>query len=184
MNKAIVAMLLLFSAGFAMSSDSDKESPVNRICIVNVASILENAIAIQKIKLAVEDIDKKIKEKIVTQKNILKKKEDSILEERITLAKEELDTKIASLNKEIVHLQEQSYEYRTKLEYAHTKAMNKIHDEMVDIVKDIACTNSCAVVLSSSQVLYSLENLDITDQVLQKLNSSITNVELGLVVAE
>ena len=56
--------------------------------------------------------------------------------------------------------------------------MGKVNDKIKDIIADIAKEKDFEVIIPSSQTLYYKDALDISNEVLKKLNKKITKADV------
>ena len=69
-------------------------------------------------------------------------------------------------------------ELNKKLDTAIGDALNKLRDEIVEIVGDMATKNKYDLVISRADVVIVAKHIDITAEVMGKLNKELSSVKV------
>lgn len=162
--KRIVVGICLSAAMWSASSMA------GNIAVIDMQKIFQNSKQVKQIndglekefasqKKSLEDLGKQL------QGNIDKFKKDQSV----------MDSKTADNLKNSIRDQEQKYQQeQTDLQRkqfeAQNKAMTEFLDKIKNIVKGMAATKDVDVVLPKNALLYSKDNLDITDDVMNGLD--------------
>ena len=67
---------------------------------------------------------------------------------------------------------------QNSLKKASIDGMNKVNDKIKDIIADIAKEKNLDFIVPSAQALFYKDNMDISEDVLSKLNKKITSVSV------
>jgi len=171
MKKNILISSLIFAL-FSFNANA------GRVGILDVEKIVKESKAMRDIQSKVskkqdeyqKDVEKKQKQleaeqkRIEGKKNVLSpdafEKETSVFEKKVDELKTYVDRKQNSLKK------------------ASLDGMAKVNDHIKDIISDISKEKDFDVIVPASQTLFYKDNLDISEEVLKKLNDKITSVSV------
>jgi Skp family chaperone for outer membrane proteins len=134
---------------------------------------------------AVVDIQKKVDAKKVAYETEINKKQSQLeveqkkLEDKkITLSKEAFEKEVKGFETKVDDLKTYIDRKQNSLKKASIDAMGKVNDKVKTIVSDIAKEKELDTIIPASQTLYFKDELDITAEVLSRLNKKITKVEV------
>ena len=188
LNKAL--LLFLFSIFHSLTLASPTQEDAGKkpskthahrfinIAVVDVQTILELSTAVGNIRSSVEKISLELQNEFSHKEQELKKIESELIEKQKTLAQDQFDKEVLNFNQQVTETQKKAQEKKIKLEQYHSKAISKVNEVAMQIIRDIAQENNLNIVLPSTQVLYADETLNITEKVLLKLNKAISYVEI------
>lgn len=176
--KKILTLFLILTSFFSCFCSCLAAAEREKIAIVDVQAILDNSLAMNSVKNAVDTISKKFQHEFSRQENELKDQEKNLLRQKEKLSEEELQKEVLKFNKKVTNIQKTTQDKKLKLEQAHAKAMNKVNEIALKIISDIAAEKKYLIVLPSSQVLFANEKLNITKEVLKRLNSRMPSINL------
>jgi Skp family chaperone for outer membrane proteins len=171
MKKVFLALLvyLLTSYNLAVAS---------QIGVLDVDKIIQES-------SAVVDIQKKVDAKKVSYENEINKKQSQLegeqkkLEDKkITLSKEAFEKEVKGFEAKVDDLKTYIDRKQNSLKKASIDAMSKVNDKVKTIVSEIAKEKELDTIIPASQTLYFKDELDITAEVLSRLNKKITKVEV------
>ena len=134
---------------------------------------------------AVVDIQKKVDAKKVAYETEINKKQSQLEAEqkkledkKITLSKEAFEKEVKGFETKVDDLKTYIDRKQNSLKKASIDAMSKVNDKVKTIVSDIAKEKVLDTIIPASQTLYFKDELDITAEVLSRLNKKITKVEV------
>ncbi len=167
--------LLLISAVLAMISLNANAS---EIAILDVEKIVKESSAMRDIQSKVskrqaeyqKDVDKKQKTLEVEQKRIEGKKS--------LLSKEALEKEVTEFDKKVEDLKQFVDSKQNTLKKASLEAMSKVNEKIKEIMSEIAKEKKIDVVIPANQAIHYDEKLDISSEVLEKLNKKLTKIEV------
>lgn len=170
---ALTIMVAAFSFSSSVRAD-DKTS----IAIIDVQKIMTKSMAARS---AQEQMDKKKKEyedEIKAQEEKLQKTEKELSSQQSVLAKDVFQKKAQEFKQKVVEVQRKVNSRDQQLKTASNKAGATIQSNVVDIIKDMAKEKGFTIVLPASQTLYSDASMDISDEVLKRLDKKLPNLKL------
>ncbi len=149
------------------------------IAVVDVQSILENSLAVQTIRNSINSISQKIQDDIEKKETELKKIEEQLLNKRGALSEEAFEKEIREFNKKVSAAQKEVQKKKTALEQAHSEAISKVHAATIEIITNLAKKYNLKMVLPSSQILFTVSELNITAEVIKQLNDKLKSVKVN-----
>ena len=134
---------------------------------------------------AVVDIQKKVDAKKIAYENEINKKQSQLETEqkkledkKITLSKEAFEKEVKGFETKVDDLKTYIDRKQNSLKKASIDAMSKVNDKVKTIVSEIAKEKELDTIIPASQTLYFKDELDITAEVLSRLNKKITKVDV------
>ncbi len=173
----LVSCFSCFSAHSVPTSNNIK--PKNLIAIIDVQMILENSLAAQSIRNKIETISKEIQKEMDHRSAELKKIEGELSSKRNIIPEQEFEQELLKFNKKVSILQRQAQDRKGKLEQAYSEAISIVHEAIIKSTKDLAKERGFEVVVPISLVIYFIPTLNITEQIIEKLNTSLKDVKVN-----
>jgi len=170
----IIFLLISFNANAIKKSDYGSE----KIAVVDVQTILDNALAVVYIRTEVDKFNKNLQNEFLKLENNLKIKEQELIKQKDILSPDDFEKEVIKFNKNVTKAQKVIQEKKIKLEQAHAKSLSKVNNLALKIISKLALKNKYSLVLPSTQILYADEKMNITKEVLEQLNSNLPRVEL------
>ncbi len=171
-------------------------SPVSAI-VLNVAVV--DTLEVLRQSLAMQELQKTFMQHLQADKTFIAKMEKLLREREQKLAKEIRNISQASQANElqdkkrnVLVEEKQSYErdvtafqdflLRRKeyLENVFSEAKNKVQDKVNDIVKELAQSQGHTIILSRSQIVYAQSDIDLTAQIVTRINQTIPSLQLSV----
>ncbi len=148
--------------------------------------------------IAVIDVERISKEakvvkyigKMISRKRDSYQKEISSKEEELTKERDKIKAKQNILSQKALESQQNSFLEKIKtfksyadkkdliLKKAYSKSLSKVNSEVEIIVSDIAKEKDFLVVIPASSLFYSKAKIDITGEVIEKLNKKMTKLKV------
>ncbi len=150
------------------------------VVICDVLLVLREARASQSIR---EQIDKQrasYQAEIAKQENELRAADQQLASQRAILAPEAFAQRRRDLEKRVGDAQQAVQGRRRSLDQAFTESMQRVEGNMIEVISEIARDKNYQVVLPKSQVVIVQTQLDITQEVLQRLNKKIASVPVTI----
>ena len=177
MNFLKILVFLISLIFFGIASAQDRY--IAKIAVVDIESVLENSLAITSIKKSVNVLSQNIQEDISKQEKELKAHEQKLLEVQKTMSQEKFDSLVAKFNKDVSRTKKNIQLRKIALEQAHSQSIQVVHKKIISIISELAKDYNLNIVLPSSQVLYITSELNITLEVISKLNDSLKEVPVN-----
>ena len=171
MKKGFLALAIYFLTSYNISLAA-------QIGVLDVDKIIQES-------SAVIDIQKKVDAKKISYENEINKKQTQLENEqkkledkKITLSKESFDKEVKAFESKVDDLKTYIDRKQNSLKKASIDAMSKVNDKVKIIVSEIAKEKELDTIIPASQTLYFKDELEITAEVLSRLNKKITKVEV------
>jgi len=152
--------------------------PNAKIAIVDVQLVLDNSVAVKHLRESIDKISEQFSKELSAKEIEFKQMESELVKKRETLKPEQFDNDVEGFYKQLSAFQHDTQKKKEKLERAHSEAIESIHGNTIKIVHEIAKERGFTLALPMSQTLYSEEALNITTEVIKRLNQKITEVQL------
>ncbi len=175
---AVAAFWLMGAAAAVHAADAPAPAQMLPIAVVDMTRIMQVSEAAKNIQSQLETKRKEYQEKIAVQENTLRSAEQELIKQKSSLSEEEFGKKRTEFEGKIVVAQKQVQEHKRSLEFGFNGGVGKIQNEVASIVGDIAKERKFMMVLSNDAVVLAERSLDITDEVIKKLNDKLKKVPL------
>jgi Skp family chaperone for outer membrane proteins len=149
-----------------------------KAAVVDVQTILENSVAVQNLRKEMEKLSENIHEEMSKKETELKKAEQELVNKKSSLTEEAFQKEVDKFNVKVSKAQKHMQSKKEELETIHADAMNQVHEATIEIISKLADERGFNMAIPSSQILFVKGYLDITPEVLNKLNANMKNVQL------
>lgn len=149
------------------------------MAIVNIQQIMHDSTAAQSVKQQLDTKQKAFQAEMTKKEQELQKEEQELGKQRSVLSQEAFEKKVKEFRIKADAAQKDVQGKRAQLDNAFSASFSEIQKSLVDIVSKIAKDKGYSTVIPASQALYYDSKLDITQEVLGKLNSSLPKVAVN-----
>lgn len=153
-------------------------SAVEGVAVINIQDIMRDSLAAKSVKKKLEAKQKSFQNEMSKKEKALKSKEAAIAKQRGKVSAAEFEKQVKSFQDSAVKAQRDVSAKKAKLDKAFADSLATIQNTVVDITKGIAKERGLKVVTPTSQLLYADPSLDITQEVLAKLNKKLPSVKV------
>ena len=168
--RLLIILIFLLKTTYAFSTE--------KVVYLDVQFIIDNS----KIGLFYKDklikIKDKNKSKLISQQKKIKNEENEINKQKNILKKEEIDNKINKLNQLLDKYQKDLKKNNQILSAEQKKYTKIILDNLNPIVTKYVKDNDILIVLDKKNILVGSKALDITENILNKLNKLTIDKDL------
>ena len=172
-----ILLVLILAAQPAMAGD---DFEVKNIAVVDLKKILDESKAAKTAQKEIADIKTKYMNEIKAEDKKLVDSRKSILNQRKALSEAAFNKRVAEFEKKIREERTKAAKKQKVIEEAFVKSLQLIKDETVKIVNDIAKEKELDLVIPTAQVLYTKPGIDITADVLNRLDRRLTKVNINI----
>jgi outer membrane protein len=113
--------------------------------------------------------------------NSLNQQRDELQRQSTVLSKEAVDQRLRDFQAKVDDLRRNADSKQRTLQYSWSLALNDIERNIVQVVSEIATERKASLVLSKQAAVIVDKNLDITPEVLQRLDQRLPSVAFNLV---
>jgi Skp family chaperone for outer membrane proteins len=153
--------------------------PPTVAAVIDYQRILREAAAARSIRDQIEARRKSYQEEISKEEQRLHEADKAFAEQRPVLSPEAFAEKRRDFEQEVAQVQRLVQERRRELDRLSAAALNEVKGALIEIVTSIAEERGFNLVLPSSEVLFFARALDLTEEVLGKLDARLPQVQLS-----
>lgn len=174
MNRFLALVVVLLFAAQAQAGDAPK------VAIVDIQKIVSESSATKDINKQLEKKKNEFQTQINKQEESLMKEDQELTKKKASLSAEAFEKKRKAFQDKVAGVQRDVQKKRAQLEGAYTQALGKVQKAVVDIIKDMASDKGFELAIPASQALYFKSEMDISNDVLSKLDSKLPSVEVEI----
>lgn len=175
MKKLLVSALALVSLAAAPAL---AQTATPAIGVVNVAKIMQESKAATSVRSQLQSKQKSFQGELDSKEKELLAQDQGLVKEKDKTPKEEFDKKVAAFREKAAGAQREVAQKKAQLDKAFAAALEEVQKNVLDVTKQVASEKKLTLVVSSAQVLYGDPSLDITDEVLKRLDSKLPSVSV------
>ena len=175
---AVVAQTATESASPSQSMD------VQRIGLADLNGILRAADANKKVRELLDTQRQKFQDEFSVVEAELQQTERDLMSKRELLSADEYDKQIKAFQQRVTQLQKDIQRKRQAIDNAYQKAQSDIRSEALSIIAEIAREAKLDLVLNRDSSLIFLPHLNISDEVLTRLNERTKNARIEIEVQQ
>lgn len=172
-SKALVALI----AATLLFAENPATAETN-VGVVNIQKIMRDSKAAASIRTQLQTKQKAFQAELDAKEKQLLAEDQALVKERNNVDKEAFEKKVKDFRAKAANAQREVQVKKAQLDKAFAGALDDIQNNVTTIVKEVATEKKLTLVISSAQVLYTQPALDITDEVLKRLNSKLPNVSV------
>jgi Skp family chaperone for outer membrane proteins len=147
--------------------------------VIDYQRILRDAAAARSIRNQIEARRKAYQEEISKEEQRLHEIDKEFAKQRSVLSPEDFAEKRREFEQDVAEVQRKVQERRRELDRLSAAALNEVKQALIAIVTSIAEERGFNLVLPSSEVLFFARTLDLTEEVLAKLDARLPQVQLS-----
>ena len=166
------------------SVDTAPSMEVRRIGLADLSGVLRAADANVKVRDILDVQRKKFQSEFSKVETELQQTERDLMSKRELLSVEEYDRQIKGFQARVTRLQQDIQKQRQSIDNAYQKAQSDIRSEAISVITEIASELQLDLVLKRDSSLIFLPHLNISDEVLKRLNERTKNARIEIEVQE
>ena len=175
---AVVAQTATETAPPSQSMD------VQRIGLADLNGILQAVDANKKVRELLDTQRQKFQDEFSVVEAELQQTERDLMSKRELLSADEYDKQIKAFQQRVTQLQQDIQRKRQAIDNAYQKAQSDIRSEALSIIAEIAREMKLDLVLNRDSSLIFLPHLNISDEVLTRLNERTKNARIEIEVQQ
>jgi len=178
MNRLIQAfgIMALAAALLAPAPAAWAQKKTPAIAVVDLVQIMQNSESAKAIRSQMEKISKSYQATIAGEKDKLEKEAQDLEQKRSTMAADALQQKQREFQQKIATYERELQGRRNKLADVSNAALKQVQDAIVAVVDQIAKETQVSLVITKDTVLHASADLDITTEVMKRLNAKLPTV--------
>lgn len=148
------------------------------IITVDVQQILRDSLVAKDVQAQMDQRTDLYTKEVTQQENELQKTQDELEQQRTTLAPDVFNTRMRDFQQRYDGLDNRVQVTRQALQQSYNDAMTKIENTALQIIADIAAERKANIVVAKAAVLFEAQDLDITQEVIKRLDAKLPKVVL------
>jgi outer membrane protein len=153
--------------------------PTTVAAVIDYQRVLRDAAAARSIREQIEARRKTYQEEISKEEQRLHEADKEFAHQRSVLSPEAFAEKRREFERDVAEVQRMVQERRRELDRMSASALNEVKEALIEIVTSIAEERGFNLVLPSSEVLFFSRSVDLTEEVLAKLDARLPQVRLS-----
>ena len=175
---AVVAQTATETAPPSQSMD------VQRIGLADLNGILQAVDANKKVRELLDTQRQKFQNEFSVVEAELQQTERDLMSKRELLSADEYDKQIKAFQQRVTQLQQDIQRKRQAIDNAYQKAQSEFRSEALSIIAEIAREMKLDLVLNRDSSLIFLPHLNISDEILTRLNERTKNARIEIEVQQ
>ena len=178
---SISAVVAQTTTGPALSPQT---MDVQRIGLADLDGILRAADANKKVRELLDTQRQKFQDEFSVVEAELQQTERDLMSKRELLSADQYDKQIKAFQQRVTQLQQDIQRKRQAIDNAYQKAQSDIRSEALSIISEIARDMKLDLVLNRDSSLIFLPHLNVSDEVLTRLNERTKNARIEIEVQQ
>ena len=181
-NKILVACFIFIFTTLLISqvTANPYTIPAPKIAIVDIQSILRDSLSSKEARKKMDAIALQEQSLIASEENKIRKEDQELQQQRSILAPDVYLQRQQKLQKEIRKLQKRSRNLNQVLDKSFRRTINKIQIVLLDELRKLTQELNINMILPRSQIVIAVDDFEITDLALQRLNKRLPSIDLKL----
>jgi Skp family chaperone for outer membrane proteins len=170
-------VLALAAAVFAVPVAAQQLPPAV-IAVINMQVLLEESSAAKSIRSQVEKLRTDFQEEVNRQDQRLREQEQELKRQQAVLATEAFNAKRRDFQQQVAKAQQDVQTRLRELDELAARGLNDVRRALLPILVDLSKEQGYNIVFANTQLVFASKQLDITDEVLKRINTSLPAVNL------
>jgi Skp family chaperone for outer membrane proteins len=149
--------------------------------VVDVQALLQNSAAGRAVRQQIEAKRAEYTKEISGQEEALRRERDALQRQQASLSPESLNQKGRDFQQKVNDLERNVQGKRQALEKSNGDALQKIQEQMLKIIADIAKQRKANLVFQRTDLVLFDQTFDVTDEVLKKLDEQMPTLMVDFV---
>lgn len=154
--------------------------PNTSIGIIDINKVLTESKAAVDATKQIETIQKKSDDESKEEDEMIINEREKLIEQQSVMAPEAFEIKVADFEKKVQKYQIERQEKLRKLDQMVQIARAKILEEVKPIINDYASELGITVILEKNAVILSADDMDMTNEVIKRLNKNLPKIKVQL----
>lgn len=178
--RPVIAAISLVFAAMGFTEAGAQALPDPRIAIVDFQLIQKNSTAMVDIQAQIEERRLFYQEEISRQEKELRATDQELVRQRSVLSADAFALKRREFEVQVARVQRQVQDRKRELDQAFQYGTNQVQLVINEIIGELSQQKNFNLVLSNQQIVFTENNLTISDDIIQILNQRLPLVEVPL----
>ncbi len=176
MKPTLLCTLLATAAiAFAQPSFADDKQ---QIAVVNIQQVMKDSTAAKSVREQLESKQKNFQSEITKKEEELQKEDKELGKQKSVMAKAAFDDKVRAFRTKTTDMQKDVQQKKAVLDGAFEHSLNDIQKVVTEIISDMSKEKGFVLAVPTSQILYADNKLDISAEVLERLNKKLPKLDV------
>ena len=173
----ILSAVLVLQTSFVRAQVSSELEPVS-LAVVDFRGVLSKSEAARNIRSVVDEKRQEIRKYFLEVENSLRDEQKNLSKKRSIVTAEAFEQRARNLKEKAQSAQKLAQTSNQKLKKSFDQAMDKVQKELLRTVAEVAEESGVGVVLFRSAIVIAVKKLDISKEVLKRLNKKLPDVKV------
>ncbi|MCB2106746.1 MAG: OmpH family outer membrane protein [Rhodobacteraceae bacterium] len=174
----VCAAVVLPVAGAGQSALAQAErQPTPIIGVVDTDLLMRDSLAAKGVRLERDKFAQQYQTKVSETEQALRKEDQELAQQRGVMSPDVFQQRAQDFQKKLADFQTQVRDKQERLEYSFQQSMQEIGNTIMVVSSEVAKERGVNAVLARSQMMIFDPSMDMTKQVLEKLNVKLPSVE-------
>ena len=173
----VLMMVLVLQTSFVRAQISSELEPVS-LAVVDFRGVLSKSEAARNIRSVVDEKRQELRKYFLEVENSLRDEQKDLSKKRSIVTAEAFEQRARKLKEKAQSAQKLAQTSNQKLKKSFDQAMDKVQKELLRTVAEVAEESGVGVVLFRSAIVIAVKKLDISKEVLKRLNKKLPDVKV------
>jgi Skp family chaperone for outer membrane proteins len=169
---------LLATTALAFSQPAFSEDGKQSIAVVNIQQVMKDSTAAKTVREQLESKQKSFQAAITKKEESLQKEDQELGKQKSVLSKSAFEEKARAFRAKATDVQKDVQSKKAMLDSAFEHSLNDIQKVVTDIISDLSKEKGFVIAVPTSQILYADKSLDISNDVLERLNKKLPKLDV------
>jgi len=174
-NKFITLRFLIITS---ISCLAFVNANATNIAILDLEKIIKDSKAMRDIQSKVNKKQDEYQKEVSKKQNDLENEQKTIEAKKTVLSKDGFEKEVQKFEKKVDELKTYVDRKQNSLKKASMESMSKVNEIIKEIIGEISKNKNYEVIIPASQTVFFEDSLDISEEVLKKLDKKITKVDV------
>lgn len=175
-NVFILCAFIALSTNVAAQEQTTTEEPRLRIAVLDMKGVLKKSTAVESIQKQISEYRSGFQAEIQKEENQLRAARQELSKQRNILSPEAYAEETKKFESRIAEVQRMVQLRRQELDQSRNKAMSEVQSALNKIIAAIAASSKLNLILRREQTVLSTKSLEITGEVIKRLNVILPNI--------
>lgn len=171
---AIVATAIYFACAAVPVSAQG----LSGVAVVDIQRVMRESAAAKSIQGQIEKMRGSYQQEITKQENELRNAEQELNRQRTLVSPEAFNERRRQFEQKVGGLQRDVQNRKRALDTSFSSAMRTVENSLREIIEQLVTERRLNLVLIKSQTIYNAPELEMTDEVMKRLNAKLPSVKV------
>lgn len=176
MKSIIRMMAVLGLVSLAVAGSPALAQDASGIVVINIQQIMKDSAAAKSARDQITQRQKAFLAENSKKESELQKEDQELGKQRTVLSPDAFEQKLRDFREKVTNAQKEMSDKKRQLDHAYNTAVSEMQKTVVDIVGDLAKEKGFKVAIPTSELLYAESSMDITAEVLDRLNKKLPSM--------